>query len=112
LISYLHTNYMEKISINKLAKLFCTNRTTLADFFRRNTGDSIIAHLIKIRIDVACLMLRNTELPVAEITRRTGFNDLTHFARMFKKKMNQTPSEYREKYCWMLSEKDKLARTS
>jgi AraC-like DNA-binding protein len=116
IILYLHSNYMRKIGIDKLAKHFRTNRTTLAGFFKRNTGDSIHAYLIKIWIDIASMMLRNTKLPISEIAGRAGFKDLTHFARMFKKAMNHTPSVYRERYCWMggakeaLQEREKIAQ--
>jgi AraC-like DNA-binding protein len=100
LIAYLNANYMKEISVDKLARLFGTNRTTLSNSFKGYTGDSIIAHLIKIRIDIASMMLRNTRLPISEIMRRAGFNDPTHFTRMFKKMVNHAPSEYRAKYCW------------
>lgn len=102
IIHYLHTNYMKKISIDEIARIFCTNRTSLYNFFNKKIGVPIISYLIKIRIDVACLILRNTELPIYEIMSRTGFNDITHFGRMFKKITNYSPTEYREKYYWML----------
>lgn len=37
------------------------------------------------------VMLRNTMLPISEIMYRVGFNETTHFCRMFKKYMDCSP---------------------
>ncbi len=98
IILYLHTNYNRKISIEELTEVFHINRTTLSEKFRSSTGTSIIEYLVKLRIKVASIMLRDTLLPISEILDRVGFNDSVHFIRMFKKHMGCTPSEYREKF--------------
>ncbi len=102
LIEYLHTNYYKKITIEELARMFHNNRTTLNAQFRKATGCSIIEYLNFIRIQVACSMLRNTTLPVREIYLRVGFKDDTNFLRMFKKHIKCSPSEYRQKHCWII----------
>jgi AraC family L-rhamnose operon regulatory protein RhaS len=53
-------------------------------------------YLIKLRIKVSSVMLRDTALPVSEIMYRSGFNEINHFDRMFKKYMNCSPSDYRK----------------
>lgn len=98
IILYLHTNYHKKITIEELTDIFHINRTTLSEKFKKSIGFSIIEYLVKYRIKMAVIMLRETMLPVAQILDRVGFNDSVHFARMFKKHMGVTPSGYREKY--------------
>jgi AraC-like DNA-binding protein len=98
IILYLHTNYNRKITIEELTEVFHINRTTLSEKFRSSIGTSIIEYLVKLRIKVASMMLRDTLLPISEILDRVGFNDSVHFIRMFKKHMGCTPSEYREKF--------------
>lgn len=98
IILYLHTNYNKKITIEELTNIFHINRTTLSEKFRSSTGVSIIEYLIKLRIKMASIMLRDTLLPISEILNRVGFNDSVYFSRMFKKYIGFTPSEYREKY--------------
>lgn len=98
IILYLHTNYDKKVTIEELTDIFHINRTTLSEKFRRSTGLSIIEYLVKYRIKMASVMLRETWLPISEILNRVGFNDSVHFSRMFKKHMGYTPSGYREKY--------------
>lgn len=101
-ILYLHLHYQEKITIEKLTRAFHTNRTTLSEQFRETTGISVIAYLIQLRVRLAALMLRDTELSISEVMTRVGFNDSTHFGRTFRKHLGCAPSEYRQRNCWML----------
>ena len=98
IILYLYTNYDKKVTIEELTDIFHINRTTLSKKFRKSTGLSIIEYLVKYRIKLASVMLRETKLPISEILNRVGFNDSVHFLRTFKKHMGYTPSAYREKY--------------
>jgi len=96
IILYLHTNYERKISIEELTEEFHINRTTLADKFNDATGIPVMEYLIRLRVKMAAIMLKDTMLPISEIAYRVGFNDITHFGRMFKKHMSYSPSEYRK----------------
>jgi AraC-like DNA-binding protein len=104
IILYLHTHYQERITITELARIFHLNRTTLNQRFSEATGLTVMAYLIRLRMRVASLMLRDTTLPISEVMDRVGFKDITHFGRMFRKQMNLSPSEYRQRYCWMLKD--------
>ncbi len=101
-ILYLHTHYQEKINLNDLARHFHTNRTTLTRQFREVTGLPVMTYLANLRVHLASLMLRNTNVSVMEVMQRVGFIDDTHFTRTFRKYTRSTPSEYRQRYCWML----------
>ncbi|MCX7771751.1 MAG: AraC family transcriptional regulator [Clostridia bacterium] len=101
-VLYLHTHYRDKIMLEDLTREFHVNRTTLNEAFKKQTGFSIMSYLIKIRVEMACSMLRNTTLPITEIMTIVGFHDDAHFLRTFKKTMGLSPSEYRNQNCWML----------
>jgi len=47
------------------------------------------------RIDRACILLRETDLPVIEICHRVGFENLSHFNRQFRKLRGVTPTAFR-----------------
>jgi AraC family L-rhamnose operon regulatory protein RhaS len=95
---YIHNNYRSKISIDDLAKRYRTNRTTLSKEFKNTTGYSIISYILKTRIEVAAGMLRDTHMNVAVIVERVGFNNITHFNKVFKEYMKCLPNEYRKKF--------------
>jgi len=100
-INYLNNNYKEKITLQQLATLFTTNRTTLNDQFNKVTKLSVNEYLIEMRVDLAATMLRDSLIPISEIIWRVGFTNNSHFWRTFKKHTLYSPSEYREKYCWI-----------
>lgn len=97
-ILYLHTNYQNKITIEDLTKTFHINRTTLSEKFRASTGMSIKDYLIKLRVKLSAVMLRDTMLPVSEIMYKSGFNEPHNYSRLFKKYMDCSPSDYRKEF--------------
>jgi len=101
LVTYLHNNYQEKITLEQLSTMFTTNRTSINDQFYKVTNLSIIDYLIKLRVNLAATMLRDTRLPISEIIIRVGFNDNSNFWRTFKKNTGLSPKEYRDQYCWI-----------
>lgn len=95
-IYYLQSCYNQKITIEKLTEQFHTNRTTLLSDFKKTTGVSVNRYLIELRLKMAIMLLRDTELSVDEISDRTGFHDISYFSKVFKRKLSCTPSEYRK----------------
>jgi AraC family L-rhamnose operon regulatory protein RhaS len=95
---FIHCNYSQKLLVDDLCKRFCTNKTTLNKAFNSLSGGPLLNYLNKVRINTACLLLRDTKLPVQEIVYRTGFNDIAHFGRMFKRIVRMNPGEYRREH--------------
>ncbi len=95
IIYYLQSYYTQKITINKLSQVFCTNRTTLLADFKKSTGLSINQYITQLRLTIASALLRDTELSLYEICNRTGFSDISYFSKSFKKEIKCTPTEYR-----------------
>lgn len=98
ILLYLHADYEKKLTLKHLTEVFHINRTTLTEEFQRATNSSIIDYLIKLRVHTASIMIKNTDLPINEIMYRNGFNDNTHFGRMFKKHTGYSPSDYRTSF--------------
>lgn len=101
ILLYLYNNYNKKITISDLSKEFGINRTSLSQKFNKYTKDSVIVYLNKLRIKMASIMLRDTRIPISEVMERTGFTDPSHFLRTFKKYIDMSPKQYRDKYCWV-----------
>lgn len=99
---FIHTHYMEDITISVLVEKFGINRTKLNSIFMEITGKTVIKYLIDLRIKLACLILRDTLKPIKEVAYQTGFKDITHFGRTFKKNIDLSPTQYREKFNWMV----------
>lgn len=96
IFQYIHTYYHQEITLDLLAAKFSTNRTSLNKMFNQTCGTSAMSYLSQIRLEMATLLLRNTELAVATISERAGFSDEAYFSRLFKQKLGKTPSDYRK----------------
>lgn len=92
---YIDKNFEQPIHLRDVAASVNMSESAFSHFFKRKTRISFIDYLINLRIGKACQMLSETSHSVAEISFRCGFNNLSNFIRIFKKKKGTTPSEYR-----------------
>ena len=84
-------------SLAGLAATFYMSPAYLGQVFKKETGQSVHAHLTSERIRLAKEALENSDAPVYEIAERYGYSNLRSFYTAFKKSENCTPSEYRER---------------
>jgi AraC-like DNA-binding protein len=63
--------------------------------FKKFTGVNFTEYLSRVRIENARNLLLNPNLRISEIAYAAGFQSLTHFNRVFKKIMGQSPTEFR-----------------
>ena len=94
---YISCNYKRDVSIDDLARHVGMNRSALCTFFKHHTGKTIITYLNEHRLSVARHLLRFTSLTVQQVCYDSGFNDVPHFCRYFKREVGMTPLEYRTK---------------
>lgn len=95
---YLMNHYLEEIDLKKLSELVNMAEGSLCRFFRKNTGMSVFEYLNKIKIELGCKLLMDQDLSILEVCLDSGFNNLSHFNKQFKKINGVTPSEYRKRY--------------
>lgn len=67
-------------------------------FFRLRTGKTLFDYIIDIRLGFATRLLVDSTRTIAEICYDCGFNNLSNFNRMFKRKKGCSPKEFRESY--------------
>ncbi len=95
---YLHENYHKPITMKEIAQLINTSESSLTRFLRKWTGKTFIDNLNDIRISEATNRIIDTNDTISEICYKSGFNNLSNFNRIFKKKKGLTPTEYRERH--------------
>lgn len=95
-INYINSNLQNNLSVNEIANLFYISPTYLSRTFKKETGFSVIEYINELKIKHSKFLLRDTSLPIQDIGRIVGINDVNYFSRLFKKYMNQSPSEYRK----------------
>jgi AraC-like DNA-binding protein/ligand-binding sensor protein len=85
----------DELSLSKVAKAVNTSTFYFCKMFKRATGLHFTQYLARVRIEKAKNLLLNPNLRVSEIAYEVGFQSLTHFNRVFKKLLGQSPTEYR-----------------
>lgn len=98
IIQYINENYMRDISIQKLADSFHIDRTYVYKLFKKYTNTNPQQYLIEYRLEKACTLLRRSNLSIAEVGEGSGFHTQAQFSKLFSKKYNISPSQYRKKY--------------
>lgn len=95
---YMNRNYDKQITLNDLAKLVNMTEVSFSRFIKKRTGISFIDSLNEIRLGHASRILIDTTHSVAEVSYSCGFNNISNFNRLFKKKKCCTPKEFRENF--------------
>ena len=94
-ISYIRQNYQQPLSLGELAALAGMNEQYFCRFFKKALGKTPISYINSFRIQHAATLLCTTELPVTEVCLESGFNNLGHFMKEFKKATRFTPLQFR-----------------
>jgi AraC-like DNA-binding protein len=94
---YLMNNYLEEVNLKSLAELVNMAEGSLCRFFKMNMGITIFEYLNQIKTEFACKLLMDNDLSIMRVCFDSGFNNLSHFNKQFKKSTGVTPSEYRKR---------------
>ena len=89
-------NYKDELRLPELASLAGMSSSAFSRFFKLHTGRNISEYIIDLRLGYAARMLVDTAKSISEIGFDCGFNNLSNFNRIFKKKKGCSPSEFRE----------------
>lgn len=93
--NYARHHLSEPIDVAGLAKSLYLSRTYLAAKFKRESGMTLSAFLLKEKIEEAKRLLRYTDKLASAIAAYLGFSSQSHFANTFKKHTGRSPKEYR-----------------
>ena len=94
--SFINQHLGEDISLGAVASAVHTSVFYFCKLFRKATGVNFTEYVSRVRTEKAKELLLNRNLRVSEIAFEVGFQSLTHFNRVFKKIVGQSPTEYRE----------------
>jgi AraC-like DNA-binding protein len=95
---YLMKNYREEIDLKRIAELVNMAEGSLCRFFSMNMGMTVFEYLNQIKVEFACKLLMDQDLSVLEVCLDSGFNNLSHFNKQFRKTTGVPPSQYRKRF--------------
>jgi AraC family transcriptional regulator, exoenzyme S synthesis regulatory protein ExsA len=90
-------NFRYNLSLEEYAKLCHRSLSSFKREFEKHFQESPGKWLLQKRLDYAAALLRNSKMNVTEIAFESGFEDVSHFSRVFKERFADSPVAYREK---------------
>ena len=96
--TFIDAHYRDEIRLSQLADIAGMSTSSFSRFFKLHTGRNLSEYIIDLRLGHACRLLVDSSRTVAEIGYSCGFNNLSNFNRIFKKRKGCSPSEFRENY--------------
>ena len=95
ILRYMQANY-RTVSLKELSSIFNYSERQLQRIIQNATGHTFIENIQNQKMKQASELLRNSTLPVSEISERSGFQSLNNFRKTFFRYFQMTPSEYRK----------------
>jgi transcriptional regulator GlxA family with amidase domain len=95
---WLEDNFAEPITLHVLAGRVAMGERTFMRRFKKATGDTPLEYLQQLRIEAARKLLETTFESIDGITRKSGYEDISSFRKLFKKYTGLSPSAYRRKF--------------
>lgn len=86
-------------SVQSLADYISCSLSTMHRLFMEYTGMPPMKWVRQAKLDRGALLLATTDMPIATVGESVGMADQGHFTRLFHRKFNATPTEYRRMHC-------------
>ncbi len=93
--AFIEEHLAEEVRLAQVAKHVGMSSYYFCKIFRKGTGVNFTDYLSRVRIERARNLLLNPNLRISEIAYDVGFQSLTHFNRVFRRVLGQSPTEYR-----------------
>ena len=97
-LELIYYRYSEPITVEDAARATGYGKSNFCKIFRSTVGDTFHSLLNRQRVESACGLLRETDLPIAEIAVQVGFGEAKTLCRVFKSILGISPGEYRKVY--------------
>jgi two-component system response regulator YesN len=94
-LQYIRGHFQDTLSLEKVASIVYLNSIYFSQLFKQKTGIGYKDYVTQLRMERAKELLANRSLRVTDVAKLVGYDDLRHFTQVFRKKYNQTPTEYR-----------------
>ena len=99
---YVQKHFQRAIPLDEIATIANMTVPSFCRYFKRISGKKFTRFVNEIRIVHACKLLTEKQLSISEVSFESGFNNISHFNRLFKDITTKTPLEYRKQFVKIL----------
>lgn len=96
MMAFIQKNYPQRITLEEIAASASISTREASRCFQSNIHETPIEYLLEYRVEMAKKFLKASNDPITEIAVQTGFSDCAYLGKIFKRKTNMTPMEYRK----------------
>tara|TARA_Y100000589_G_scaffold154970_1_gene147548 strand:+ start:1723 stop:2595 length:873 start_codon:yes stop_codon:yes gene_type:complete len=97
-IGYITEHYQTGMGINAVAQVCGVSASHLSRVFHKETGDTPLAYLHRVRLGYVVEQLFRTNMKIADIAAASGFESTKNLNMAFRKAYQMTPTEFRSKH--------------
>jgi len=95
IVEYLSEHCTERLRLADVSAQFGLSPQYFCSFFKENLGRTLVQHVNFLRIERASRLLRESDLPILEISLSVGFDNVSYFIKRFREVYGCTPTDYR-----------------
>lgn len=96
ILGYIEKNYKKPITIEEISEVCNFSTSHFMKFFKKSMGTSFIDYLNDYRLSASARLLLSSDDNIIDIAADCGYENLSYYNRIFKKKYGDTPSAYRK----------------
>lgn len=98
IFNYISENFQNDISIKSASTAVNMTESAFYKFIKRHTNKKFTTILNEYRINHASILLASSNQSIAEVSFKSGYNNLSYFNRIFKQTYRMTPNQFRTSY--------------
>jgi transcriptional regulator GlxA family with amidase domain len=106
---WLERNCERAIAVSDAARTAAMSERNFLRLFKREIGLTPSEYLLRVRLDLVCQRLLQTDLPIDKIARRTGLSNGERLSKLFRRRFSASPTEYRLNGLNRIQHRDDLA---
>lgn len=95
ILDYISAHYADSLTLKNLAETFNFNYYYLSKYFSAHCNEGFNEYLNRVRVEKACELLLQENLPISEVCGAVGYMDHSYFTKVFKKFTGCTPKQFR-----------------
>lgn len=93
---YIDEHALDSLSVQSISERFAISQTYASRVFKKATGTSLIQYIIQRKIGEAQNLLLLTDYPISDVAKLVGYDNLSHFIKMFTQNVGISPRKYRK----------------
>ncbi|MCD7891981.1 MAG: AraC family transcriptional regulator, partial [Ruminococcus sp.] len=96
MMEFIEFHYMEELTVDQIAKSVSISNSACLRCFHEMLNTTPMQYVMEIRLKKAAALLRSTNKSAKDIALDCGFNDISYFTKLFRRKYDCTPGNYRK----------------